>query len=103
MCGGTTERKMTEYIEQGMVLGKFTADVCIKCDEQYFDSKTVDAIQAKSKAAGLFGMARKAKVGLVGNSLTIRIPKTLAEFLHLKKGQEVVLIPKEKREFLVET
>ena len=96
MCGGTTSKKTAEYKEFGISLGDFKADVCEKCGETFFDEKTAELIQQKSKQMGLFGLAKKAKVAEVGNSVAIRIPKEIAEFLDLKKGKEVTLLPESK-------
>lgn len=96
MCGGKTVKKNVDYHEYGIRLGNFKADVCEKCGETYFDEETAEKIQAKSKELGLFGLAKKAKVAEIGNSIAIRIPKEIAEFLNLKKGKEVTILPESK-------
>lgn len=101
LCGGKTARKLVEYKELGVSLGRFNADVCEKCGESYFDEQTAARIQSKSKELGLFGLAKRAKVAEVGNSLAIRIPKEIAEFLELKKGMEVTLVPQDRRDLHV--
>ncbi len=93
ICGENTIRKTVEHKEFGILLGKFEAEVCKKCDEPYFDEKTVEKIQNKSKELGLFGLIKRAKVAEIGNSIAIRIPKDIAKFLNLKKGKEVTLMP----------
>jgi len=102
ICKGDTIKKKIEYKELGVSLGNFNAEVCKKCGESYFDEKTVEEIQQKSKQIGLFGLAKKAKVAEVGNSIAIRIPKEIATFLNLKKGKEVVLLPKDKHDLLIQ-
>jgi len=97
-CGGETFRKGVEYKEFGILLGNFKADVCKNCGEEYFDEETAGKIQEKSKQMGLFGLAKKAKVAEIGNSIAIRIPKEIAEFLNLKKGREVLMFPENKNE-----
>lgn len=101
-CNSATEEKLVDYAEMGVSLGKFKAQVCKKCGEAFFDSETAGKIQAKSKELGLFGLARKIKVAEVGNSIAIRVPKRLAEFVGLKKGQEVLIRPREKNELSIE-
>ncbi|MBI3027015.1 AbrB/MazE/SpoVT family DNA-binding domain-containing protein [Candidatus Woesearchaeota archaeon] len=98
ICNGETIRKNVEYKESGVPLGNFSAYVCQKCGETYFDEKIAEKIQQKSKQMGLFGLAKKAKVAEIGNSIAIRIPKEIAEFLKLKKGKEVVIFPENKNE-----
>lgn len=98
ICGGQATKKITEYKEFGVSLGKFKALVCSKCGEAYFDEKTAEQIQQKSKQMGLFGLAKKSKVAEVGNSIAIRIPKEIAEFVNLEKGKEVIIFPNGKHE-----
>ena len=97
MCGGNTVRKKVDYSEYGVFLGNFKAEVCKKCGETYLNEETAEKIQNKSKELGLFGLAKKAKVAEVGNSIAIRIPKEIATFLGLKKGKEVTITPESKR------
>ena len=97
MCDGKTIKKTIEHKEFGISLGNFKAEACKKCGEVYFDEKTAEKIQQKSKQLGLFGLAKKAKIAEVGNSIAIRIPKDVAEFLNLKKGREVLIFPEGKQ------
>ena len=101
MCGNATEKKKVEHKEFGILFGRFSADVCKNCGEVYYDEETVQEIQAISKARGLFGLAKKAKVAEIGNRIAIRIPKEIAVFLNLQKGQEVMLIPEDKNDLRV--
>ncbi|MEK6862348.1 MAG: AbrB/MazE/SpoVT family DNA-binding domain-containing protein [Nanoarchaeota archaeon] len=103
ICNGQLQEKVTDYQEFGITFGKFKSMACSKCGETFFDSKTADAIQRKSKELGLFGLSsKKTKVAMVGNSLAIRIPKEIAKFTNLKKEEEVRIIPKNKREITLE-
>ena len=102
ICEGRTVQKEVDYKEFGRLFGSFNADVCEKCGETYFDEQTADKIQQKSKAFGLFGLAKKTKVAEVGNSFAIRIPKEIATFLNLKKGKEVVLLPQNTHDLHIE-
>ena len=47
------------------------------------------------------GNGSKAQIGTAGNALDVRLPKQLVEFLSLKKGQEVVIEPVDKKRFQV--
>ena len=98
ICSGETIKKNVEYRESGVLLGTFSANICQKCGETYFNEKTAEKIQQKSKQMGLFGLAKKAKVAEIGNSTAIRIPKEIAEFLKLKKGKEVVIFPESRND-----
>ncbi|MAF34762.1 hypothetical protein CMO91_02865 [Candidatus Woesearchaeota archaeon] len=101
LCGGTTKKEQVRYAEFGVPLGRFSAEVCQKCGEEFFDEKTADKIQAASKKAGLFGMGRKVKIAELGNSFAVRIPKDLAKLIKLKKGQEVSITPDGKKGFRI--
>lgn len=102
LCGGKTARKEVDYGELGIPFGRFLAEVCGQCGEVYFDEKTAERIQQRSKQLGVFGLARKAKVAEVGNSIAIRIPKEIATFLGLKKGKEVTVVPKSRHGLEIE-
>ncbi len=58
-----------------------------------FEASSSDKIEAEVKKRGLWGLRARSKVSEVGNALDVRIPKALAEFLSLQKGQEVILEP----------
>jgi len=103
ICDGETQRKNVDYKEFGITLGRFSADVCGQCGEVFFDEKTAEIIQQKSKERGLFGLAKKAKVAKIGNSIAVRIPKEIVEFLKLKKGKEVRIFPEGSKGLRIET
>lgn len=98
ICSGGTSKKIVEHKEFGISLGKFKADVCKKCGEVFYDEEIANNIQQKSKELGLFGLAKKARVAEIGNSMAIRIPKEIASFLGLKKGKEVLISPEGRNE-----
>lgn len=98
MCNRKTAIKTVQHKESGIALGNYKANVCEKCNEVYFDESTVDKIQKKSKELGLFGLSKKATVAEIGNSIAIRVPKEIVNFMNLKKGKEVILQPISKRD-----
>ncbi|MDP2717490.1 MAG: hypothetical protein Q8P02_01975 [Candidatus Micrarchaeota archaeon] len=100
-CDGTLEQKKERFIDLGVDLGEFDALVCNKCGERFYPEKSVDKIQQKQKEKGLWGLEARTKVSQYGNALGFRVSKKLAEFLKLKKGQKVEIVPKGPREFLV--
>jgi len=101
LCNGELKKKEVERKELEISLGKFPALVCTKCNEVFYDEDSVEKIQKRSKELGLFGLSKKTKVAQVGNSLAIRIPKDIAKFVGLKR-EYVKLIPKSKKEILIE-
>ena len=102
LCNGKTKQKNVEHKEVGISLGKFPAEVCEQCGETYFLEETAGKIQQKSKEMGLFGLARKATIAEIGNSIAIRIPKEIAHFFKMKKGEQVTLIPEGRKELKIE-
>jgi len=87
------KEKLVEHKEFGVSLGKFPAMTCSKCGERFYGLAAVDKIQAASKKAGLFGKVSRVKAAKIGNSIAIRVPKEIAEFVHLKPGMDVVIHP----------
>lgn len=92
-CEIETKKQDVDYKEYGVSLGKFPAMVCPQCKEIFFDAETAKKIQIRSKEKGFFGLSKKVKVGKIGGSLMIRIPKEIAKFVHLKEGKEVRINP----------
>ncbi|MEK6904878.1 MAG: hypothetical protein AABX24_00600 [Nanoarchaeota archaeon] len=101
---GNYEPKKISYLFLGETIGKFEALVCNHCGETLFESAASDNIEAEVKRRGLWGLRARSKVSEVGNALDVRIPKALAKFLSLKKGQEIILEPidKNKLQIIVE-
>ncbi len=102
MCNkGMLEEKTVDYSEFGVLLGNYKGSVCNACGEIFFDSDTAKKIQGKSKELGLFGLTKKTKVAQVGNSLAIRIPKEIADFIKLNKEKEVRIVPINQKELVI--
>ncbi|MBI2668439.1 hypothetical protein HYX14_01220 [Candidatus Woesearchaeota archaeon] len=101
-CGkGTYKKKKSPYNFLGEEIGVFDALVCTHCQETLFESAVSDQIEAEVKRRGLWGLRARTNVAKVGNALDVRIPKSLAEFLSLKQGQEVILEPLDKNRLQV--
>ena len=101
-CGkGTLKEKKVEYMLLGQMLGKFDAMVCEVCHETLFQGDTLTLIEKRAKEKGLWGIAAKTRIGTSGNALDVKLPKSLVNFLKLKKGQEVVIEPIDEKRFQV--
>lgn len=92
--------KSKEYIF-GVYLGEFPAEICDKCDESFTDSETTKEIEEIAKKKGIWGLGIQTRITKSGNSLAIRIPKKVADYLKLKKGKEAYIYP-EKDKLVVE-
>ena len=95
------EKKKIDYLQFGISLGKFDALVCTKCKETLFEGNVSEQIEKKSKELGIWGLAKKTKIGTSGSSLDVKLPKQIADFLKVKKGQEVLVQPSAKNKIEV--
>ncbi len=102
-CGSNNvELKKVDFKVYGISLGKFEAEVCNKCGEEIFSEEVSDKIDKASKEKGLWALESRTKVAKSGDSLVIRVNKKLADFLGLKKGEEITLMPEGKKKLVVE-
>ena len=88
--------KIKEYMF-GIYLGEFPAEICTKCNESFTDSETMKSIEEIAKKKGIWGLEKKTKITKTGNSLAIRIPKEIADFLKFKEGEEAYIHPENHR------
>lgn len=88
--------KINEYMF-GTYLGEFQAEICSKCGKSFTDSATTQKIEEMAKKKGIWGLSAKTKITKTGNSLAIRIPKKLADYLKLKNGKETYIHPEDHK------
>ena len=101
-CKGKIVKKNVDYFFLGENLGKFPAEVCEKCGEKIFEEEITKKISGIAKQKGLWGLNEKAKVNQIGGSVGITINKRIADFLNLKKGEEVIMYPENKRRLIIQ-
>ena len=99
--GMLKKTKIKEYMF-GVYLGEFPAEVCTRCRESFTDSETTRKIEEAAKRKGIWGLSAVTKITKTGNSLAVRIPKKIAEYLKLKDGKEVYVHP-EANKLIIET
>src|SRR3989338_1117470 len=90
--GVLNKGKIKEYMF-GFYLGEFPAEICTKCGESFVDSNVMKEIEGIAKKEGIWGLGVTTKLTKTGNSLAIRIPKKIAEYLKLKNGREAYMHP----------
>ena len=95
-------KKAVPYSVYGVGLGTFPAEVCAKCNEQWFSEETARKMEKIEKEKGLFGMSKQSKIGYSGNSLIVRIPKEIAKFMNLKKETPISIYPEGKNKISIE-
>ncbi|MFC1752555.1 AbrB/MazE/SpoVT family DNA-binding domain-containing protein [Thermoproteota archaeon] len=65
---------------------------CPKCGEEYYEGDDINKVLVYNKLK----KGIPVKVGALGNSLVMRLPKEVSSVFDIKKGQEVVLRVKDK-------
>src|SRR3989344_1302450 len=90
---GMYEKKKVPYVFLGEPFGQFEALVCRHCGETLFEAAASDKIESEVKKHELWALRARTKICEVGNALDVRIPKSHAEFLSMKKGKDVILEP----------
>ena len=86
----------------GVDLGEFSAMVCSNCKESFTDEATTKLIEEAAKKKGIWGLGKTTKITKAGNSMVVRIPKPIAEFLKMKVGQEAFVHP-DKDKLVIES
>lgn len=86
----------------GVDLGEYAGEKCTNCGETFLTSESMRAIEKRAKELGLWGLASKVKVARSGNSIVVRIPAPLAQYLKLKKGQEIMVSPDKENRLVLE-
>ena len=98
ICGkGTLKNGKIKETMFGVYLGEFPAEICSKCNESFTEEKTTRTIEESAKKKGVWGLGKKTKITKTGNSLAVRIPKEIVNFLKLKEGKEAYIHPDKNR------
>lgn len=92
---GLLENKNILYSIYGQKIGNFEGEVCDKCGAEFFNEEQDELIEKKVKELGLFGLETETKIRQSGSSLSITIPKKVRDFLNIKKGSDVMIIPED--------
>lgn len=85
----------------GVYLGDFPAQICSRYGESFTDQETTRKIEEVAKKKGLWGLEKKTTISRTGNSLAVRIPQSLVQYLQLREGKEIYLHP-EKGKLVIE-
>ena len=102
LCSGVMVEKEVDFSLYGEHLGKFKADVCSKCGEEFFSEESSNKIDEIARKKGLYGLEATTTISEVGNNMAVRINKKLTEFLNIKKGEEVRVYPENKNRLIVD-
>ncbi len=94
---GILKKSKIEETMFGVYLGKFPAEICNHCGESFTDIKTTKKIESIAKKKGIWGLGMRTKIMKSGNSLAVRIPKKIAVYLNLRKGEEAFVHPQDHK------
>ena len=92
-CGGNLRKTKVEVEFFGIDFGLRDAEVCIACGSEYLDHETLKEVETEIKKRNIFAMERKIQVDRSGDSLVIKIPPEIAEFLDIHYKSLVQLFP----------
>jgi hypothetical protein len=95
-CGSELKRSKVKVEFFGIDFGLKDAEVCTRCGSEYLDQETMKEIETIVKERNIFGLERKISVTKSGNSLVIRIPPEIAEYLGIHYKSIVQLFPVDK-------
>jgi len=102
VCGkGRLVKKKIPYTLYGVMVGNFEGEQCSECKESFYSEEVFDEMTKKVKKLDLWGLEMKTKLTKVGNSLDIRLNKKLVNFLGVDKGEEVTIVPENKKKLTV--
>lgn len=101
-CGGKVDWKKDKVIVEGVECGILDVEYCAFCGEEYFPEETMEIVEKKLKAKGLWGVQpRKVNLWQSGKSVVLRIPKDMADELDLKPNEEVTIYVEGKKKIVV--
>lgn len=101
-CGGNVVNKSVDYVYLGQNLGKFPAEVCTRCGEEVFEEEVTKKVAAIAKQKGIWGISDRGRINKIGSSLGVIINKKIAQFLELKKGEEIIMYPENKKRLIIQ-
>lgn len=102
ICNGKLIDKKIKESMFGVDLGVFPVMACSKCGESFTDEATTKKIEMAARKAGVWDLGKKTKITRSGNSLAVRLPKEIADFLKWKEGSEAYIRP-EKDKIIIES
>ncbi|MFQ6136930.1 MAG: hypothetical protein ACE5PM_07105 [Candidatus Hydrothermarchaeales archaeon] len=101
-CGGTIKKSKCNIEFYGIDFGIRECEVCTSCGSEYLDQKVMEELEEEVKKRKIFALERNVKVTKSGNSLVIRIPPEIAEFLDIGYLSSLRLFPVEKSRLEIE-
>ncbi len=98
---GTLKPVQEKHLLFGVDVGTYPGEKCSSCGEVFTDSEVMKKIETIAKQKGIWGLGKKTLIAKTGNSLAVRIPKAIADFVGIKEGSEAYVHP-EKGKIVIE-
>lgn len=92
-CGGTLKKGYTNVEFFGINFGIKECEICTKCGSEYLSDKVLEEIEQEVKKKKLFGLEKDAKITKSGNSLVVRIPPEIAQFVGARYKNQIRIYP----------
>ncbi|MFH1256015.1 MAG: YgiT-type zinc finger protein [Candidatus Diapherotrites archaeon] len=92
VCGASLQEIKTDmdFFDGKVVVRDVKAFYCPECKEELFDSKEGDRLfEQVSKLNIVQAFESRKKIAKVGNSFAIPVSKEIADFMQMKKGEEI--------------
>ena len=90
---GKLIKVIKKHVLFGVDLGVYPGEKCTSCGEVFTDSSAMEKIEAVAKKKGIWGLSARTKITKTGNSLAVRIPKKIVDYLKLTNNKEVYVHP----------
>ena len=106
VCGAKARKIKTrlELYDGDVIINGVDALYCPECNEELMTTEQVAEAKEKLKDAipGFEAFSVRKKITKVGNSLTIPLATEIAEYMNLKKGEDVRITLKNKNRLIVD-
>jgi YgiT-type zinc finger domain-containing protein len=105
VCGEKLKKIKTEmdFFDGNVIVRNVKAFYCPNCKEEVFDSKEGDRIFGKvSKLNIAMPFESRKKITKVGNSFAIPVSKEIADFMQIKKGEDIQIKVQNNRRLIVD-
>ena len=105
VCGAKMDKIKTEmdFFDGKVIVRDVNAFYCPKCKEELFDSKEGDKIFGEvSKLNIVQAFKSRKKITKVGNSFAIPVSKEIADYMQMKKGEDVQIKVENQKRLVVD-
>ena len=105
VCGNKLREIRTEmdFFEGKLIMRDVKAFYCSKCKEELFESKEGNRVFDEiSKTGTRYSFETRKRIAKVGNSFAIPVSKEIADYMQIKKGEEIIVRVKDQKRLVIE-